>query len=62
MKFVKAGAILLGCMYNPAPFFANATDMMIQEEQEDQVTSIVSIESRQTSLIHISISVSVSVS
>jgi len=52
MKFVKAAAIVLGFVYNPAPFFANAADM-IQEEQEDDQVASVSIESRQTSLMHI---------
>jgi len=56
MKLVKACAIMLGFMSsNPATFLANAADdtMIQQGEREVQVTASVSIESRQTSLIHV---------
>ena len=50
MKFVKVSAIVLGSMYQHPASFANAADTIHHEEV--QVTS-VSIESRQTSLIHL---------
>jgi len=54
MKLVKACAIMLGFMSsNPATFLANAADMIQQGEREVQATASVSIESRQTSLIHV---------